>query len=490
MPRRILIAPIVMLCLFIALGWLLVGQGRFLHFVLSAAPALLITAYLIVTLAIRERRRKRGGSMMPIISLSLLFVLLPPFFALILYVEGMFTWLIWALLIAQTLTFLLDFLTIPLALYHRRQEDRTEETYTDCCPSVSIVVPAYNEEKTIGHTIQSLIEASYPDKEIIVIDDGSKDSTYLAALRYNQQGVKVFRRPNGGKAAALNYGVRVSRGEIIVFVDADTLVSKNAIMELVKRFKEPAVGAVAGNIRVMNRTNLLTRCQALEYIVSIGVFRRALAVFGKVTVVPGALGAYRRTLLVSTGLHDPDTVAEDFDTTVKALKCGTVIQASTRAIAYTEAPQTLADLTRQRLRWYRGNFQTMWKHRDAAFNSRFGFLQALSYPYLLFSMLILPAASLVVVISLILAILSGLAAEILYIFVFFLLLQFLLSVLAIQLEEDDMKLALYSPFFVVGYKHFCDFIMLKSFFDVLFRRRVEWGRARRIGVGLPAAKDL
>lgn len=474
------ITVILILCLLIALVWVMPSKPTYLAFALGGGTALLIAGYFAISIA-REKRPIKGGAFwIAVMSLSSLSIILPGAFAAALYLWGLFSPLTWVLLIGLTLTFFFNFLAIPLSLYHKQQEAKLANFPPDQYPSVTVLLPAYNEEKVLGQAIESILEASYPNKEIVVIDDGSTDRTYAIALTYSERGVTVVRRPNGGKAAALNYGLLFATGEIVVCVDADSLVAKNSLIELVKRFQDPEVGAIAGNIKVLNRTNWLTKCQALEYITSINIFRRALDVFGKGTVVPGALGAYRRQILGSGGFYDKNTLVEDFDVTLKALKSGAVVQVSSGALAYTEAPETWADLTKQRLRWYRGNFQAMWKHRDAATNPRYGFLQKLSYPYLILSMVFLPLAGIIVIISTILALLSGMGMQLIYLFAFFLALQFLLSVLAIQLDEDDMKLVLYSPFLVVDYKHFCDYIMLKSFIDVLFQRRMEWGRIKRI----------
>jgi cellulose synthase/poly-beta-1,6-N-acetylglucosamine synthase-like glycosyltransferase len=232
---------------------------------------------------------------------------------------------------------------------------------------------------------------------------------------------------------------------------------------------------------VLNRRNLLTNCQALEYIASINIYRRALDVFGSVTVVPGALGAYRREAMKSSGFYDPDTLVEDFDVTVKALKTGQIIQASTSAVSYTEAPLKIKDFIKQRLRWYRGNFQAMWKHRDVMFNSRFGFLQRLSFPHMVISMVFLPIAGLVNVIASIQMIIDGYGLVLVPAFGFFCLLQFLLSIMAIQLDGEEKKLALYSPLMILGYKQICDFVMIKSLFDVLTRKKLKWTSAQRVG---------
>jgi cellulose synthase/poly-beta-1,6-N-acetylglucosamine synthase-like glycosyltransferase len=252
-------------------------------------------------------------------------------------------------------------------------------------------------------------------------------------------------------------------------------------MKMVKRFRDPKVAAVCGNIKVLNRVNWLTRCQALEYVTSINIFRRALDVFGAVTVVPGALGAFRRSVLGAGGLYDRDTLTEDFDMTVKTLKSGSIVQASSYAVAYTEAPQTLKDLYKQRMRWYRGNFQTIFKHRDAFTNPRYGFLQRLGFPFILVSMGFVPFAGMVVWASAAIAILNGAYTYIASMLLLFITLQTLLSLLAIEIDEEDPRLVAYAPFFVVGYKHLIDAFTIKALFDILLKRRVKWTRAERIG---------
>jgi cellulose synthase/poly-beta-1,6-N-acetylglucosamine synthase-like glycosyltransferase len=417
---------------------------------------------------------------MPVLSLSCLFILLPIVFGAALHFWGAFSVSAWVLLISLTMTIYYNFLNVPLAIYQKRQELKQRET-AGFFPSVTVLIPAYNEEKVLARTIESVLEASYPDKEIIVVDDGSKDQTHRIAQSYNNRGVIVIHRPNGGKATALNHGLLFARGEIIVIVDADSQICKNTLVELVKPFRDPEVAAVAGNIKVLNRRNLLTACQALEYIASINIFRRALDVFGSVTVVPGALGAYRREALEGSGVYDPDTLVEDFDVTLKALKSGKIIQASTSAVSYTEAPQTLRDLFKQRIRWYRGNFQALWKHRDAAWNTRYGFLQRLSFPHIAISMIFIPLAGLINIGSSIKIIMDGNGMLLVPTFLFFCFLQVLLCLLAIQLDDEDRKLAFLSPFLLLGYKQLCDFILLKSFFDVVFRKKLKWTSAQRVG---------
>lgn len=445
---------------------------------LSVVLALVVTLYFFIIL---RTARRNSHIRAPPLFVFILFIL-PFIFAFVFWVEAYeLTRSISVSVMALGLifTFWTNFFAVPLAIYHKRLE-RMEPPLRDS-PLVSIIVPAFNEERVIARSIESLVETDYPNKEIIVVDDGSTDNTFAIASSYGRLGVKVYRKENGGKHSALNYGIRLSSGEIIVTVDADSIIARGAVRALVRKFQDDAVNAVCGNIKVLNRVNWVTRCQALEYVAGINIFRRAFDLFGAVAVVPGALGAYRRSVLEEGGFYDPDTIVEDFDTTIKTLKSGKIVQASSDAIAYTEAPVSLGDLYRQRMRWYRGNFQTIRKHRDAFLNSRYGFLYQLTLPFVLLTMAVLPFAGVAVWISAALSILSGYAAHVLLMLSIFLALQFLLSLLAIEIDGEDRRLAFYSPFFVVGYKHLIDFFLIKALFDVLIKKEFSWTRVRRIG---------
>jgi cellulose synthase/poly-beta-1,6-N-acetylglucosamine synthase-like glycosyltransferase len=478
------IIAVTIIGLFAVFLVLVPSRQSYLSYAVGIGLTLFIIGHYLLSSRTKKKRIGVLGYWMPVISLSALFFALPAVFAAALYFWGSLSFFTWVLLISLTIILYFNFVTIPLVVYHKFREQK-QANLPPYLPSISILIPAYNEEKVLSRTIETVVETVYPDKEIIVIDDGSTDRTYQIAQSFSDRGVKVIRRPNGGKASALNHGLLFSKGEIIVIVDADSRVCKGTLVDLVQPFHDPEVAAVAGNIKVLNRKNWLTRCQALEYVASINIFRRALDVFGSVTVVPGALGAYRRESLVSGGLYDPDTLVEDFDVTIKALKSGKVVQASNSAVSYTEAPQKIGDLVRQRLRWYRGNFQALWKHHDAALNARFGFLQKLSFPFMVISMTILPVAGLINIVASAGVIAEGKGLLLPPTLFFFGLLQFMLSLLAVQLDDEDWKLALYSPLFILGYKHLCDFIMMKSLIDVLFRRRLKWTSANRIGAEMP-----
>jgi cellulose synthase/poly-beta-1,6-N-acetylglucosamine synthase-like glycosyltransferase len=449
-------------------------------YITGVLSALVIIVHFVLTVKSRKNRVESSAFWIPLISLSLLFIILPLVFAAVLYFWGFYSFFSWILLISLAIVFYYNFLVVPLAVYHKyRETKKTDLPYH--FPSLSVLIPAYNEEKVLERTVEAVLAADYPGKEVIIIDDGSTDRTLNIARSFGNRGVKVIPRPNGGKAVALNHGLKFAQGDIIAVVDADSQVAKNTFTELVQPFRDPDVAAVAGNIKVLNRMNWLTRCQALEYVTGINLYRRALDVFGSVAVVPGALGAYRREILESGGFYDSDTLVEDFDVTMKALKSGNTVQATTRAVSYTEAPQTIGDFVRQRLRWYRGNFQALWKHRDAALNSRYRFLQKLAFPYMAMSMTFLPLTGVVNVAAIVMIIVNGVGLMLVPTLLFFFILQYLVSLLAIHLDGEDKKLAVYSPLMILGYKQICDFVILRSLFDVIFRKKLKWTSVRRTG---------
>src|SRR5262249_7033783 len=249
-------------------------------------------------------------------------------------------------------------------------------------PFVSVIIAAYNEERVIAQTITSLLRAAYPRFEIIVVDDGSEDRTSdVVRDRFGDvPQVRLFTRANAGKAEALNFALRYVRGEIIVALDADTIFPPHTLGALAMRFDDQSLGAVAGNAKVGNRINLVTRWQALEYVTTQNLDRRAFASLNCITVVPGAVGAWRRDLLEQTGGFTSDTLAEDQDLTLKVRKLGYKIGYEEDAVGLTETPDRVRGLAKQRFRWSFGTLQCMWKHRDGFVNPRYGALGFLAMP--------------------------------------------------------------------------------------------------------------
>jgi cellulose synthase/poly-beta-1,6-N-acetylglucosamine synthase-like glycosyltransferase/peptidoglycan/xylan/chitin deacetylase (PgdA/CDA1 family)/spore germination protein YaaH len=239
-------------------------------------------------------------------------------------------------------------------------------------PSVTVIVPAYNEERVIVASVTRVLASDYPDFQVIVADDGSQDRTSdLVAEHFGSDPrVLLLTLPNGGKASAINRALAHAAGEVIIALDADTQFLPDAITKLVRWFADPKLGAVAGNARVGNRINLVTKWQAIEYVTAQNVERRALDRLGAITVVPGAIGAWRRAALDEVGGYPEDTLAEDQDLTIAIQRRGWRVTYDIHAVALTEAPETFRALARQRFRWSFGTLQCLWKHRAALRSGR------------------------------------------------------------------------------------------------------------------------
>lgn len=268
-----------------------------------------------------------------------------------------------------------------LALLARRAE-RRQAVPLAAPPAVSVLIAAYNERPVIARTIEAVLASSTRPLEVVVVDDGSGDGTAEEVERAfgAHPSVRLLRQANAGKAAALNRAIEASRGEVLVCLDADTLFARDTLARLAGHFADPRVGAVAGNVKVGNRVNLWTRWQALEYITSQNLDRRAYALLDAVTVVPGAVGAWRRAAVTGVGGFRSDTLAEDMDLTWRLHRAGWRIANDAHAPGYTEAPDSLQALYRQRFRWTFGTLQCLWKHRAAL--GRYGWFGRLALPTL------------------------------------------------------------------------------------------------------------
>lgn len=232
---------------------------------------------------------------------------------------------------------------------------------------VSIVIAAYNEGKVIAHTISSLLQGRHRAYEIIIVDDGSTDNTSDEVKSHfgDNPRVKLFRQNNGGKSSALNHGIQYANHDILVCLDADTQFDPDAVTHLAKHFTDPSVGAVAGNIKVGNRRSILTHWQSMEYITNISIGRRAYAYLNAILVVAGAAGAWRRSAVEQAGGYHSDSLAEDMDLTWRVRRLEWRVVNEPASIGYTEAPEDLRGLYKQRFRWSYGALQCLWKHRGA-----------------------------------------------------------------------------------------------------------------------------
>ncbi len=262
-------------------------------------------------------------------------------------------------------------------------------------PPVSVLIPAYNEEEVIVETVRAALASDYAHLDVVVVDDGSVDRTgELLETNFGANPrVRILSQANRGKALALSRALAETTGEIVVTIDADTCVAPDAVAKLVRHFVDPQVGAVAGNIKVGNRTRWLTRWQALEYITSQNLEKRAFDLLNCITVAPGAMSAWRVEAIRTCGGFSADTVAEDTDLTIAIRRKGWRILYDEEALGYTEAPETAAALVRQRFRWTFGTLQSVWKHRDTLGRRRYGTLGWVALPNIFLFQLLLPLFS-------------------------------------------------------------------------------------------------
>jgi len=361
---------------------------------------------------------------------------------------------------------------------------------------VSVLIPCFNEEKVIVGSVARILESSWQRLEVIVLDDGSSDATSAVVEKAyaNEPRVTLMTFPNGGKALALNRGLQVAKGDVVVALDADTLFPPDTIGRLVRWFADDKVGAVAGNALVGNRLNLITRWQALEYVTAQNLERRALAALGAVTVVPGAVGAWRRSALSELGGFPGETLAEDQDLTIAVQRAGWRVEFDPSARAYTEAPDSLRGLLKQRFRWSFGTLQCIWKHREATFSTKHPTLGFIALPQIwlfqIFLALAAPLVDLAVIYSVIAALMDKmmhpvewspdkLTQSLLY-WAAFILVDLSACALGMALERRaPWKDLIWIPVQRFGYRQLMYYVVIKSVLTAVRGPLVGWNKLER-----------
>jgi peptidoglycan-N-acetylglucosamine deacetylase len=364
--------------------------------------------------------------------------------------------------------------------------------------SLSVVIPAYNEEKVIIKTIRSLLHSSsVNDFDIIVVNDGSTDDTASVMRKKfsSNPKIKFYSIKNGGKAAALNFGISKTNADIIITLDADTVFRQNTIAKLIRRFDDPSVGAVAGNVRVGNQRNLITRWQAIEYITSQNFDRRAFEMVNAISVVPGSVGAWRKKAIMEAGGFSGDTLAEDADLTFSIIRNGYKTVFEDKAIGYTESPDTIRSFLKQRFRWMYGMLQVAWKNLDLLFGGRFNGLSLVAIPNILifqvFFALISPVMDLFLLFSIAWAFwqksfhpndFSAIFSirQVLIFYLYFTLIDILIAVAAF-LSEDEKKWRLLPllPLQRFFYRQLLYVVAIKSLITAISGNFVSWGKLER-----------
>lgn len=376
-----------------------------------------------------------------------------------------------------------------LVVKERRQERRLEAALRDVPrqqPKVTIIVPAYNEEVDAVPSVKNLLHQDYPNFDIVFVDDGSKDNTYdkmKEALGTNEK-IHIYTKPNGGKASALNFGIAHTDAEFVVCIDADTKLKSNAVSMLMRHFfadKEGRVGAVAGSVKVGNQVNMLTKWQAIEYTTSQNFDRMAYAAINAITVVPGAIGAFRRKAIIDAGGLTTDTLAEDCDLTIRVNKAGYKVENENGAIALTEAPEKLGQFIKQRTRWCFGIMQTFWKNRAAMFRPKYRGLGMWALPNMLLFQFIIPTFSPIADVLMVVGLFSGNVAKVLLYYVIFLLVDASISIMAYLHEHERLWVLFWIIPQRLCYRWIMYVVLFKSYLKAIKGELQSWGVLKRTG---------
>lgn len=330
-------------------------------------------------------------------------------------------------------------------LQRKREKSIVYNNQVDNYPLVSIIVPAYNEEINIVGSLNNLLKCDYPNFNIFFVDDGSKDKTWeIVAKEFsNNTKIKLLTKANGGKASALNYGISGTDAEYVVCIDADTKLAKDAVSIMMKHFlmqyspTEEPIGAVAGVVKVGNEVNLLTKWQNIEYITSQNFDRKGFAYANAITVVPGAIGAFKKKAIEDAGGFTTDTLAEDCDLTIRILRAGYRVTNEPKAIAYTEAPETLKMFMKQRFRWSFGVMQTFWKHSDKLFSRKDTSLGWIALPDILIFKYIIPVFSPIADVLMIFGLFTDNASKILWYYVLFTVVDTTIAAISFLFEKEN-----------------------------------------------------
>ncbi|MFM1980250.1 MAG: hypothetical protein RLZ68_1515 [Pseudomonadota bacterium] len=372
-------------------------------------------------------------------------------------------------------------------MFKRRDDSPRPEFREDAgLPMVTLVVPAFNEGLVIQPALRSLLQLDYPNYEIVVIDDGSTDDTYEKAMVVAKESreirVRVITKRNGGKAEALNTGMSVARGEFILNMDGDSKLTSNTLRACIRHFDNPRVGAVAGNVKVLNRENIWSNIQALEYVEGLAMARKAQSFMRVVNIIPGPLGMFRKSVLQQVGGYDHDTFAEDCDLTLKILMRGWHIAYEPTAIAWVETPSRLLDLLKQRYRWTRGILQATRKHSHAMWQPRKAGINFYILWYMLFEGILWPFSTVLGNIFFVYVGLQyGLATLLFYWWLQLTVLDVVAAAYCVIIEEEEPSLVIYAIMFRLFYINIIDIAKVFATIEEWRGNTMTWGKLEREG---------
>jgi cellulose synthase/poly-beta-1,6-N-acetylglucosamine synthase-like glycosyltransferase len=371
-------------------------------------------------------------------------------------------------------------------LHHLENPRRTHDDLRTSEAAVTVIVPVYNEEAVIVSALRSLLALKFVSLEIIVVDDGSTDRTFERAVslegRYGETTLRVVSKSNGGKASALNVGIALARHDYVLCMDGDSRLDPDTIRAAMRHFLDPRVAAVAGNVKVVNRENVWSCLQALEYLEGLNMARRAQGFLRVVNIIPGPIGIFRRDVLQSVGGYDTDTFAEDADLTLKILTAGWHVAYEDRAIAYTEVPERFIDLVKQRYRWTRGILQALTKRKTWLKSPRRSPLLWSALAAMLFEAVLWPAMNVLGnLLFALIALSAGAASGVFYWWVLLTMLDVAAALYAVGIEGEELRLV---PYAVVSRFVFLTMIDVAKLFataEEMAHVQMTWGKLERAG---------
>ena len=389
---------------------------------------------------------------------------------------------LWAFMITATgLVVLRGLVVAALAARHHRNSGSAAFP-AGFAPPVSVIIAAYNEAKVIQSTIHSVFDTTYRGEiELVIVDDGSTDKTaaIVEHMAAEDPRIRLQRQPNGGKSMALCTALALAERDIIVFLDADTRFEPGTLDALVRPLADPAVGAVSGHAKVGNLRSFIARCQGLEYSCGFNLDRRAYAVWNCITVAPGAVSALRRSALDEAGGFSLDTLAEDTDLTLCLHRANYRVAYAHDAVAWTEAPETLRSLAKQRFRWAFGTLQCLWKHSDLVFNPEYKALGWFALPSVWFCQVLLVALTPAIDLVLIFSLLAGDAARMGIFFLAFLAMDMLLAVIACRLDDEPLSKAWRIIPMRFIYRPLLSWVVWRAIIKAFKGAWVTWGKLER-----------
>lgn len=367
--------------------------------------------------------------------------------------------------------------------YREHSRNKKLEYSENYKPDVSVIIAAYNEESVIEKTIRSLLKSDYDKMEIIIVNDGSKDNTALVVEEKfgDDDRVILINKENGGKSSAINLGYENAKGEIIVAIDADTIISKDAVSKLVRHFDDKSIAAVSGNIKVGNIHNLITLWQHVEYVTGFNLEKKAFSAINCITVVPGAIGAWRKDAVIKAGLFKDDTLAEDTDITLTLLEHGYRITYEEDACAYTESPGDIKSLLKQRFRWSYGTLQCLWKHKGSLFSKKQKALGFAGLPNMWIFQYLFQSISPLTDIYFAVGLFGSSREKVLVYYLMFLMVDYAASIYAFRLEKANLKPLILLFLQRLVYRQFMTFVIVKSIVTAVKGITVGWNKLQRKG---------